>query len=113
MIVRIVLYVVAAIVLAAHFYRDGNLPLVAVCVAVPFLFLYRRRPSLLALQALAYAGALVWIYTALDIVYVRNQLGRPWTAAVVILGAVAVFTAVAGALLNGRTMRDRYPGKGA
>ena len=113
MIVRIVLYVVAALVLAAHFYRDGNLPLVAVCVAVPFLFLYRRRHSLLALQALAYAGALVWIYTALDIVYVRTQLGKPWTAAVVILGAVAVFTAVAGALLNGRKMRERYPAKGA
>jgi len=109
MIVRIVLYVVAALVLAAHFYRDGNLPLVAVCIAVPFLFLHRRRRSLLALQLLAYAGALVWVYTALDIVYVRNQIGRPWTAAVLILGTVAVVTALAGALLNGRAMRERYP----
>lgn len=109
MIPRIVLYVVAALVLAAHFYRDGNLPLVAVCVAVPLLFLYRRRRSLLALQVLAYVGALVWVYTALDIVYVRNQLGRPWTAAVLILGSVAVVTAIAGALLNGRRIRDRYP----
>lgn len=109
MIVRIVLYTVAALVLAAHFYREGNLPMVAVCAAVPFLFLHRRRRSLLALQALAYAGALVWIYTALDIVYVRTQLGRPWTAAVVILGSVAVFTAVTGVLLNGRRIRDRYP----
>ena len=109
MILRIVLYVVAALVLAAHFYRDGNLVLVAVCVAVPFLFLHRRRRSLLALQALAYVGALVWIYTALDIVYVRTQMGRPFTAAVIILGSVAVFTAVTGVLLNGRRMRDRYP----
>ncbi len=109
MIVRIVVYVVAALVLAAHFYRDGNLPLVAACVAVPLLFLHRRRWSLLALQALAYAGALVWIYTALDIVYVRTQMGRPWTAAVVILGSVAVFTALSGVLLNGRRIRERYP----
>ncbi len=109
MILRIILYVVAALVLAAHFYRDGNLLLVGVCVVVPFLFLHRRRHSLFALQALAYLGALVWVYTALDIVYVRTQMGRPWTAAVVILGCVAVVTAVAGVLLNARRMRERYP----
>ncbi|MFO1414503.1 MAG: hypothetical protein U1F10_11495 [Burkholderiales bacterium] len=109
MIVRIVLYVVAALVLAAHFYRAGELVFVALCVATPFLFLHRRRYTLLVLQALAYAGALVWIHAAVDLVYVRTQLGRPWTAAVVILGSVALVTALAGVLLNGRAMRERFP----
>lgn len=109
MIFRILLYVVAALVLAAHFYRAGNLVLVGACVAVPFLFCHRRRRALVALQALAYAGTLVWLYAAVDLAYVRTHMGRPWTAAAVILGSVALFTALAGVLLNGRAIRERYP----
>ena len=45
----------------------------------------------------------------LRLVQERRQLGRPWTAAVVILGTVALFTLVAGLLLNSRAIAGRYP----
>jgi hypothetical protein len=109
MIVRIALYVIAALLLGAHFYRAGHFVLVALCVAVPFLFFWRRRWSLVALQALAYVAAAVWLYAALDLVHVREQMGRPWTAAAIILGTVALLTLVAGALLNSRAIASRYP----
>ncbi|MBW6494518.1 MAG: hypothetical protein K0B16_08180 [Burkholderiaceae bacterium] len=108
-VVRIVLVIIAALLIAAHFLRAMDTPMVALSLAAPLLLLWRRRWSLIALQVLAYLAAWRWIDTALGLIAMREQLGRPWTAAAIILGAVALFTALIGVLLNGRSMRERYP----
>ena len=108
MLLRVVLVSLAALLLAAHFFREGSFLLVALCVGTPLLFLWRKRWSLLLLQLAAYASAAMWVVVAIRLVEVRRQTGRSWTAAVLILGAVALFTAVAGALLNSRAIRERF-----
>jgi hypothetical protein len=108
MIARIALYVLAALLLGAHFLRAGNLALVALCAAAPMLFFLRKRASVIALQTLAYFGVGTWLWTAIRLVEFRQQMGERWTAAAVILGSVALLTLVAGALLNSRTVRQRY-----
>ena len=108
MILRISLFVTAAILLGAHFLRAGDLALVALCLAAPLLFLYRRRWSLIALQVLAYGAAVTWIAVAVRLVQLRQQSGQPWTVAAIILGSVALFTVLAGLLLNSRAIRERY-----
>ena len=110
MTLRISIYAIAALLLGAHFLRAGNLVMVALCLAAPLLFLHRRRWSLMTLQMLAYCAAGAWIEVAMRLVQIRQQLGQPWTAAVVILGTVALFSATAGLLLNSRVILDRYPG---
>ena len=109
MIPRISLFVIAAALLGAHFLRAGDPALAALCVATPLLFLYRSRWSLVLLQLLAYAAATAWIAVALRLVQVREQSGQPWTATAIILGSVALFTLVAGLLLNSRSIREHYP----
>ena len=106
---RISLFVVAAVLLGAHFLRAGNLLMVALCLAAPLLFLWRRRWSLILLQFVAYGAAGVWIVAAIQLILSRQQLGQPWTAAAVILGVVALYTLVAGLLLNSRVFAKRYP----
>ena len=108
MIVRISLYAIAALLLGAHFLRAGNLLMVALCLAAPLLFLYRRRWSLIGLQVLAYAAAAIWIRVALQLMQLRQQSEQGWTAAVIILGTVALFTIAAGLLLNSPAIRARY-----
>jgi hypothetical protein len=108
MALRISLFVTAAVLLAAHFLRAGNLALVALCLAAPLLFLHRKRWSLIALQVLAYAAAANWVLVAVDLIRLRQQLGQRWTIAALILGTVALFTLLAGLLLNSRAMRERY-----
>jgi hypothetical protein len=109
MALRIGLFITAAALLGAHFLRAGNLTLVALCVAAPLLFLYRKRWSLIALQVLAYGAAVTWIAVAIELVRLRQQLGQPWTVAAMILGTVSLFTLLAGLLLNSRVIRERYP----
>lgn len=109
MALRVGLFVVAALLLGAHFVRVGNLALVAVCAGAPLLFLYRRRRALLLLQVLAYAAALAWLVVAVRLVEARLEAGQPWKLAATILAAVALFTLLAGLLLNSRAIRERYP----
>lgn len=109
MSIRISLFAIASLLLAAHFLRIGNVPLVALCLATPLLFLYRKRWNLILLQLAAYGATASWLWAALQIAGLRQQAGRPWAGAAVILVADALFTLVAGLLLNSRSMRGRYP----
>ena len=108
MILRISLFVVSALLLGAHFLHAGNVLPVAACLAAPSLFLYRKRWSLILLQVLAYAAVATWLETAIGLAEFRQRVGRSWTAAAFILVAVALFTLVAGLLLNSRCVRERY-----
>lgn len=105
---RIVLFTIAAALTAAHFFRAGNYGMVALSLATPLLFLYRKPGSLVLLQLAAYGATVNWLIAALLLVQMRQQIGRPWTAAALILGAVALLTLLAGLLLNSRVMRARY-----
>jgi hypothetical protein len=106
---RLSLYIVAALLLGAHFLRAGNLVMVGLCLVAPLLFLWRQRWSLILLQVLAYGAAATWIMAAIRLVELRQRLGQPWTVAVLILGTVALFTLLSGLLLNSRAIRERYP----
>ena len=108
MTLHVSLFVTAALLLGAHFLRVGHPALVAVCVCAPLLFLYRRRRVLLVLQLLAYGAAVAWVVVAVRLVEARLEAGQPWKAAAMILGGVALFTLVAGLLLNSRAVRERY-----
>ncbi len=108
MTLRIVLFIIAAALTAAHFFRAENYGMVALSLATPLLFLYRKPGSLVLLQLAAYGATVNWLIAALLRVQMRQQIGRPWTTAALILGAVALLTLLAGLLLNSRVMRARY-----
>lgn len=109
MALRTGLFIIAALLLGAHFLRLGNLPLVALCLCAPLLLLYRKRWVVIVLQLLAYGAAATWVVVAVRLVGLRLEAGQPWKLAAIILGAVALFTLLAGLLLNSRTVRERYP----
>ena len=110
MALRIVLFMIAAALTAAHFLRAGSYGLVALSLATPLLFFFtERRWSLMLLQMAAYGATLNWMLAIVLLVQMRQQVGRPWTTAALILGAVALLTLLAGLLLNSRNLRERYP----
>ena len=61
------------------------------------------------MQLTAYGATARWLWAALQLVESRQQAGRLWAAAALILGAVVLVTLVAGLLMNSRCMRERYP----
>jgi asparagine N-glycosylation enzyme membrane subunit Stt3 len=108
MVLRLVPLIVAALLLGAHFLRDGNLGLMVVSVLVPLLLLIKRRWSLIVVQLLAYVGTVIWIQTTIMIVQERLAQGMSWVRVVIILGVVALLTAWAGWLLNSAVVKEKY-----
>jgi len=108
MVIRIVVYVIAALLIGAHYLRAANIPVMAICICVPFIFLYRRRLSLVLLQIFAYAAAGIWLQTAWELVQVRQAHQQDWKVGAAILVAVALYSLMAGLLLNSNVMRERY-----
>ena len=87
--------VLAALLLAAHFYRAAAIVPAAFCVAAVLLVFIRRPSAALALRVGLAAGTVVWLVTAWRIAQARMDAGTPYFRMLAILGAVAAFTAFA------------------
>ena len=94
-LLRAIPVVLAALVLAAHFFRARSLALMAASLALPFLLLVGRRWSARVVQAGLLLGAVEWVRTIAYFAGQRMEAGRPWARLAVILGTVAALTALA------------------
>ena len=90
---------IAMLLLAAHFFRGGALAMVVTCAAATVLAFVRHPLADLVVRAALVAGVLVWAHTAWALAQARLSEGRPYLRMVVILGAVAAFTALSAWLL--------------
>jgi ABC-type phosphate transport system permease subunit len=99
----------SALLIAAHFLRSGQIVLATFCLLAPLLFLYRRRASLIALQMFSGMAVVIWLYTAGRLVMVRMAQGQSWKTAATLLVTVALASLVATLLLNGESIRAKYP----
>jgi hypothetical protein len=105
---RLLPVIVSFALLAAHFYRAELTLLVAICAFFPLL-LFLRTPWVPQLfQGALIIGALEWLRTLYMLAAMRIGFDQPWGRLAVILGAVALFTALSGLLFNGRSLRVRY-----
>ena len=84
----------SSLVLAAHFYRSGELGFVFFVLVAPLLVTTRERVPIRIVQLLLLAGAAEWLRTAYVIAQHRAVTGAPVTRMFVILGAVALLTAL-------------------
>lgn len=98
------------VILAGHFLRAGALLAALLCLALPFLVMFTRaRWALRTMQAALTMGGVNWVVTAARIAAERRAEGRPWARMAVILGTVAILSAAAAALLNRRSMLEKFP----
>lgn len=106
---RIALMVLVALLISAHFLRNGGIVLTLLSALSPLLLLIRKRWVLYTLQAGAYLAAAVWASTAIELIRGHIAEGRSWTAAAIILGTVTVLTILAGLSLNSAAFKNAYP----
>jgi len=100
--------VLALLVLAAHFYRHGQLVFVVAVLALAGLLAVPRRWASRVVQVGLLVGAAEWTRTLLVLARVRREHGMPATRMILILSAVALLTAAAALLLRTRRARARF-----
>jgi hypothetical protein len=83
----------SSLLLAAHFYRAGQMVFVIVALALPLVLLVRFDWAVPAVQVALFVAAAEWVRTAVAIADVRHALGASSTRMLVILLSVALFTA--------------------
>lgn len=105
---RLLPVILSAMLLAAHFLRDGALPLTALSLLLPFLLLIRRAWAARLVQIALAAGTVIWWQTLVDFVAMRQAFGQPWTRLAVILGAVAALTLGSALVFYLPALRERY-----
>jgi len=105
---RCIPLILSTLVLGAHFYRAGDMLIVATLALLPFALLIRKPwvPGLYT--GVLLLGAAEWVRTLVVIAGARQALGAPWTRMAVILGVVALVTALSPLVFATRPLRERY-----
>jgi hypothetical protein len=107
-IVLLVFPSLAAILLAAHYYRAGHFLLAALAVGALVLLAVPRAWSARLLKVALLAGAFEWLRTLALFASARMAAGQPYLRLTLILVGVAAFTAASAAVFQQPAVRRRY-----
>ena len=107
-LLRLIPVILSFLLLAAHFYRSGQVTLAGLCVATLLLLFFRKSWIPRLFQLLLILGALEWFRSLYYFAAMRIAWDQPWTRLAIILGAVALFTALSGFVFSNKALRARY-----
>jgi hypothetical protein len=90
----------ALLLLGAHFFRAGLVPVTVVCVGMIALLFVRAPWAARTLQVALALGTVEWLRTAWVVASARAAVGEPYARLLLILGGVALVTALAALVLR-------------
>lgn len=107
-VVGSMLIILMSLMLCAHFLRDGQIGLVAAYLLLPLLLLPKRKWCLMVVVLGLGVGALVWLITGIQLAAERMASGESWIRAMIIMGSVAIITAITAWRTAKRATLSRY-----
>jgi hypothetical protein len=105
---RVLPVILSFLLLGAHFLRSGHTVIAAACAALPLLLLLRRAWVPRLVQVLLLLAALEWLRTLYLLAAMRIAWGEPWGRMALILGGVALLTALSALVFRNRALTARY-----
>ena len=106
---KIYYLIFASVLIAAHFLRGDHYIAVALCLAIPFLLLIKKRWVLRVVQGALVLAAMIWLFTLYGIIQERMINGESWTVAAIILTVVAAYTLFTAWIFNKPEVLEEYP----
>lgn len=94
--------------LAAHYSRADEFPLVILSLLIPLLLFIKKAWVARSIQVLLLLGAAEWIRSMMGYIEIRKSMGEDWTRLAIILIVVALLTACAGLVFRGKALKLRY-----
>lgn len=106
--VRLIPVFLSLLLLWAHFFRANQvvLAVIPLLLFVPLAFRKAWVPRLV--QVVLLAGALEWVRTLYTVAQFRIAHDMDWQRMAVIIGAVALFTALSGLVFRSSSLRQHY-----
>lgn len=107
-VLRLLPVVISFLLLAAHFLRAGQLVVVVLLIALLLLLFVRKYWVPWVIQVVLLLGAVEWVITLYSVAQLRIAVGAPWTRMAIILGAVALFTALSSLVFRTDALKNRF-----
>jgi len=104
-----ILPLLSALFLAAHFSRVQMDWLALPVLLFPLILLIKRRWVLRLYQAFLVLTGVVWIQRLFHLQQMRSSAGEPWVRLALILGFVAALAFLSALIMNSEYVRRRYP----
>jgi hypothetical protein len=98
----------ALLLLAAHFVHAGQMPLATLAILLVGLLAVPQPWASRTLQVFLAVAVIEWILTALGLAQVRLRHDEPYLRLAVILGSVALFTALAALAFQHPVLRAYF-----
>jgi hypothetical protein len=98
----------ALLLLAAHFFRAGLVPIAGLSAALVVLLFVRTPWAARVLQVALAVGTLEWVRTAWIFAAARAAADQPYARLLVIIGTVAALTALAAWTIGSRSGRRHF-----
>jgi len=105
---RLLPVLISLLLVAAHFFRAGQVFFVAAALCMPLLLLVRQTWVPRVMQLVLLLAAIEWLRALIDIAQLRMHIGESWVRMAVILGAVALFTAASGLVFRHAGLRTWF-----
>jgi hypothetical protein len=105
---RLLPVVVSFVLMAAHFLRADNGPLVAVSLVLPLMLLLPRPWVARVVQFLLVLAGIEWLRTMVVLISRRQDSGEPWMRLALILISVSLLTMGSALVFRLAALRERY-----
>jgi len=99
---------ISFLLLAAHFIRAGQTLIVVVLLSLLLLLILRKFWVPMVIQLTLLLGAIEWLRTLVSVAQMRIESGQPWMRMAIILGAVALFTALSCLVFRVGALRKKF-----
>ena len=104
-LLRLLPVLISFLLVAAHFFRSGQVIFVTLALCLPLLLLIRQSWVPWVIQLVLLLAAIEWLRTMINIAQLRMHTGEPWMRMAAIIGAVALFTAASGVVLRSAALQ--------
>jgi hypothetical protein len=105
---RLLPVILSFLLLAAHFVRAGQTFITVALLLILILLVLKKTWVPWVVQLVLVLGAVEWLRTLYSVAQMRIEFDMPWTRMAIILGAVALFTALSSLVFRSKALRKRY-----
>jgi len=107
-LLRLMPVILSFLLLGAHFSRDNQPLLGLFALAFPLLLLIKKSWVPKLFQITLVLGALEWLRSMYFYIEAYEQNGKSWTRLALIIGGVALFTALSALVFKSKSVKNKY-----
>ena len=105
---RLLPVIISFLLLAAHFLRAGQMVVVVFLFTLLLILIVRKFWVPWVIQVVLLLVVVEWVATLYSVAQIRIASGLPWARMAIILGSVALFTALSSLVFRSKALKEWF-----